>query len=90
LCFGAGLATGLSHFWAMGCGVLVAGIAALLRERRAVVFIAGAAAGFTIGLIARHGVDRTCAARLPTHAPGHLDGRRRSSRLHLLIAASSL
>jgi len=66
LCFGAGLATGLSHFWAMGCGVLVAGIAALLRERRAVVFIAGAAAGFTIGLIARHGVDRTCAARLPT------------------------
>jgi hypothetical protein len=41
-------------------------MATLLWERRAMVFIAGGAAGFTIGLIACHGVDRTCAARLPT------------------------
>ena len=63
--FGAGLATGLAHFWAVACGALVAGIVAVRWQRRGMVFMAGAAAGFMIGLMARHGVDGTCAARLP-------------------------
>lgn len=64
-CFGAGLATGLSHFWALACGLLAGGVLLGCCRRDALTFLAAAAAGFGIGLMSRHAVDGSCAARLP-------------------------
>ena len=64
-CFGAGLATGLSHFWALACGMLITGTVLLTLRRALTVFIATSALGFAVGLAARHHQESTCAARLP-------------------------
>jgi competence protein ComEC len=66
LSFGAGLATGLSHFWALACVIAVGGAVLSWRRGNSGVFVMAAIAGFGIGLMARHGVDDKCAARLPT------------------------
>lgn len=65
LSFGAGLATGLSHFWALACGILVAGALAHVLGRATALPVAAAAAGLAVGLLARHDETRSCAAQLP-------------------------
>ncbi|MBP2647953.1 MAG: internalization-related competence protein ComEC/Rec2 [Gemmatimonadetes bacterium] len=64
-CFGAGLATGLSHFWALACGMMVTGTVAVLVRRDVAVFAATAAIGIGVGAVARQRDDASCAARLP-------------------------
>ena len=65
LSFGAGLATGLLHFQARACAVLVAGTLVVVARRMAPVWPMAVAAGLAIGLVTRHGQDAGCAARLP-------------------------
>lgn len=64
-CFGAGLATGLSHFWALAGGMMVAGIGAMVLRRNVAVFVVTAAIGVGVGAVARHREDEGCAAQLP-------------------------
>ena len=65
LCFGAGLATGLSHFWGLACVILLAWVAAIVWQWQAVVFLTAASAGFAIGLLAHHSADAGCTTRMP-------------------------
>ena len=68
-CFGAGLATGLSRFWALAGGLMVTGVVAAMVRRDVAVFVATAAIGLAAGVVARHGEDARCAAWLP---PGRM------------------
>ena len=65
LCFGAGLATGLSHFWGLACVILLAWVAAIVWQWQAVVFLTAASAGFAIGVLAHHSADAGCTTRMP-------------------------
>lgn len=65
--FGAGLATGLAHFWPGAIGIAVAVVAALLAGR-AGLFAGALVLGALHGHLAARFQDRTCAARLPPGA----------------------
>ncbi len=68
-CFGAGLATGLSHFWALTGAMMVTGTVVLVMRRESAVFVVTAAIGIAGGVVARHREDAGCAAQLP---PGRM------------------
>lgn len=68
-CFGAGLATGLLRFWALGCGVMVLAVAAWRWRPCLLVYAAIAILGCGVGAIARRQSASACAARLP---PGRI------------------
>ena len=63
-CFGAGLATGLSHFWALAGAMMVTGLGLVLIRRTLAVFLATAVAGIAVGLVAAQREEAGCAARL--------------------------
>ncbi len=65
-CFGAGLATGLLHFWALAGAIVVAAVALFVVRRDMAVFAAAAVAGMLLGVITRQRAEATCVARLPT------------------------
>lgn len=65
LCFGAGLATGLSRFWALAGGMMVTGVVLALWRRDVVVFVGAAVVGIAVGALARQREEGHCAARLP-------------------------
>ena len=69
--FGAGLATGLLHFWApLGTtALLLAGAAAARRTALFSLCLASAAVGVVHGAVAVRAGEEACAARLP---PGEL------------------
>lgn len=64
-CFGAGLATGLLHFWALAGGILACGAGAIIVRRDVAVFVGIVALGLGTGTVARHEADGGCAERLP-------------------------
>ena len=64
-CFGAGLATGLSHFWALAGGMMVLGVIATGVRRDLALFMVTAAIGAGVGMVARHREEMGCAAQLP-------------------------
>lgn len=64
LAYGAGLATGLSHFQAPAC-VAVVLLATVLRDHRVTWLAMAGLLGVLAALTARWRADATCAARLP-------------------------
>ena len=66
LAFGAGLATGLAHFWAPACvGLAVALAVSWARRSAAVILLAAAVAGLVTGMVARFRDQGACVRRLP-------------------------
>ena len=71
LAFGAGLATGLAHFWAPACVLFVLLVAATVLSRSpAMLFPAAALVGLAAGSLGVIRDHASCAARLPS---GSLD-----------------